>query len=316
MCKKEELLSVFPEYLKQRFTAAAEDADNLNEIRMGVNCPVRLIRNGRECFLSEKGNYVNHKEKAWVIGETDIDAIVKHVCAYSLYAFENEIRQGFLTIQGGHRIGLAGRVVLNEDQSIRNLSHIRYLNIRVSHEIQGVADGLFPYLLKEGRVCSTLIVSPPGCGKTTLLRDLVRQASDGNELFTGTQVAVVDERSEIAGCYLGIPQNTVGMRTDILDACPKEVGMMLLMRSMAPGIVAVDELSGERELNAVRQILSCGTGILATMHGYCMEDVRDKSFELPELFERFVFLRRTASGGYCRTVCQKDGAVLYREQGE
>lgn len=314
MCKKEELLSVFPEYLKRRFAGVLEEADNLNEIRMGVNCPVRLIRNGKEWFLSEIGSYVNQKEEAWVIGEADIDAIVKHVCAYSLYAFENELRQGFVTVQGGHRIGLAGRVVLNEDQSIRNLSHIRYLNIRVSHEIQGVADGLFPYLLKEGRVCSTLIVSPPGCGKTTLLRDLVRQTSDGNELFAGTQVAVVDERSEIAGCYLGIPQNTVGIRTDILDACPKEVGMMLLMRSMAPGIVAVDELSGKKDMEAVRQIMSCGTGLLATMHGYCMEDIRDKSGELWEFFERFVFLKRSISGGYCQTVCGKDGTVLYKEQ--
>lgn len=314
MCKKEELLSVFPEYLKRRFAGVLEEADNLNEIRMGVNCPVRLIRNGKEWFLSEMGSYVNQKEEAWVIGEADIDAIVKHVCAYSLYAFENELRQGFVTVQGGHRIGLAGRVVLNEDQSIRNLSHIRYLNIRVSHEIQGVADGLFPYLLKEGRVCSTLIVSPPGCGKTTLLRDLVRQTSDGNELFAGTQVAVVDERSEIAGCYLGIPQNTVGIRTDILDACPKEVGMMLLMRSMAPGIVAVDELSGKKDMEAVRQIMSCGTGLLATMHGYCMEDIRDKSGELWEFFERFVFLKRSVSGGYCQTVCGKDGTVLYKEQ--
>lgn len=314
MCKKEELLSVFPEYLKRRFAGVLEEADNLNEIRMGVNCPVRLIRNGKEWFLSEMGSYVNQKEEAWVIGEADIDAIVKHVCAYSLYAFENELRQGFVTVQGGHRIGLAGRVVLNEDQSIRNLSHIRYLNIRVSHEIQGVADGLFPYLLKDGRICSTLIVSPPGCGKTTLLRDLVRQTSDGNELFAGTQVAVVDERSEIAGCYLGIPQNTVGIRTDILDACPKEVGMMLLMRSMAPGIVAVDELSGKKDMEAVRQIMSCGTGLLATMHGYCMEDIRDKSGELWEFFERFVFLKRSVSGGYCQTVCGKDGTVLYKEQ--
>lgn len=314
MCKKEELLSVFPEYLKRRFAGVLEEADNLNEIRMGVNCPVRLIRNGKEWFLSEMGSYVNQKEEAWVIGEADIDAIVKHVCAYSLYAFENELRQGFVTVQGGHRIGLAGRVVLNEDQSIRNLSHIRYLNIRVSHEIQGVADGLFPYLLKDRRICSTLIVSPPGCGKTTLLRDLVRQTSDGNELFAGTQVAVVDERSEIAGCYLGIPQNTVGIRTDILDACPKEVGMMLLMRSMAPGIVAVDELSGKKDMEAVRQIMSCGTGLLATMHGYCMEDIRDKSGELWEFFERFVFLKRSVSGGYCQTVCGKDGTVLYKEQ--
>lgn len=314
MCKKEELLAIFPEYLKKRLSLVLEDADDLTEIRMGVNCPVRLLRSGREAFLSNDGSYVNQKEKAWIAVPEDIDAIVKHVCAYSLYAFENEIRQGFLTVQGGHRIGLAGRVVLNDDWSVRNLSHIRYLNIRVSHEIPGTADGLFPYLVQERRVRSTLIVSPPGCGKTTLLRDLVRQASDGNAWFAGIQVAVVDERSEIAGSYLGIPQNNVGMRTDILDACPKHIGMMLLMRSMAPGLVAVDELSGDKDLEAIRQIMSCGTGVLATMHGYNMSDVREKSADLPKLFERFVFLQRTADGHYCRTVCLEDGEAVYEER--
>lgn len=290
MGKRDEILSLFPDGLKGRMKPVLENPEHLNEIRLGTNCPCRIIREGCEYFLSPGGMCLTDQNGAWQITAQEIESIVNQICNYSLYAFENELRQGFLTVQGGHRIGFAGKVILNTDGSLRNLSYIRFLNIRISHEILGMADPVLPYLFDQEELYNTLIVSPPGCGKTTLLRDLIRQVSDGTKERKGQQVAVVDERSEIAGSYQGIPQNQVGIRTDVLDACPKTEGMMLLMRSMTPRVIAVDEIGSEEDLAALQRIAVCGTGVLATMHGYSMEDVRDKLGKIEQLFGRFLLL--------------------------
>ena len=232
MGKRDEILSLFPDGLKGRMKPVLEDVEHLNEIRLGVNRPCRIIREGCEYFLSQDGTCLTQGNNTWLTSDREIESIVNQMCSYSLYAFENELRQGFLTVQGGHRIGFAGKVILNTDGSVRNFSCIRFLNIRISHEILGMADPVLPYLFQQGELWNTLIISPPGCGKTTLLRDLIRQVSDGTDTRQGQQVSVVDERSEIAGSYQGIPQNQVGIRTDVLDACPKTEGMMLLVRSM------------------------------------------------------------------------------------
>ena len=276
MGKRDEILSLFPDGLKGRMKPVLEDVEHLNEIRLGVNRPCRIIREGCEYFLSQDGTCLTQGNNAWLTSDREIESIVNQMCSYSLYAFENELRQGFLTVQGGHRIGFAGKVILNTDGSVRNFSCIRFLNIRISHEILGMADPVLPYLFQQGELWNTLIISPPGCGKTTLLRDLIRQVSDGTDTRQGQQVSVVDERSEIAGSYQGIPQNQVGIRTDVLDACPKTEGMMLLVRSMTPQVIAVDEIGSKEDLAALQRIAVCGTGVLATMHGYSLKDVEDK----------------------------------------
>lgn len=290
MGKRDEILSLFPDGLKGRMKPVLEDVAHLNEIRLGVNCPCRIIREGCEYFLSPKGMCLTERDGAWQITAREIEDIVNQICNYSLYAFENELRQGFLTVQGGHRVGFAGKVILNTDGSVRNLSYIRFLNIRISHEILGMADSVLPDLFEQEELRNTLIISPPGCGKTTLLRDLIRQVSDGTKERQGQQVAVVDERSEIAGSYQGIPQNQVGIRTDVLDACPKTEGMMLLMRSMTPRVIAVDEIGSKEDLAALQRVAVCGTGVLATMHGYSLKDAEDKLGKSKNLFGRFLLL--------------------------
>lgn len=320
MTKQEEILKIFPDYLREKLSKPLERTDKLEEIRIGVGRPVRFLIGGEEFFLSGKGDVSRGHQDAWYMTEREMDEIIKNVCLYSMYAFENEIRQGFLTIPGGHRIGVAGQVVLNESGSIRNMSHIRFLNIRVSHQIIGAADEVMEYLYDGQRFCNTLLVSPPGGGKTTLLRDIVRQVSEGNPSGTGRQVGVVDERSEIAGSFMGIPQNDIGMRTDVLDGCPKVQGMMLLMRSMSPAVVAVDEIGGYEDMKAVYQVLQCGSSVLATMHGNSMEDVQrhintgisgqkggQVLYKPEDFFERYVFLERRRGGCRIREILDQGG---------
>lgn len=312
MTKREEILRIFPDNMKSRWDQALLRADKLQEIRLGVGQPVRLIYSGEEKFLSGRGILCTDIRDYWYLTEKEMDEIIRNICRYSMYAFENEIRQGFLTVPGGHRVGMAGQVVLNEDGAIRNITHIRFLNIRISHEIIGAATEAMPYLYENDRFLNTLLVSPPGCGKTTMLRDIVRQVSEGNPYGTGRQVGVVDERSEIAGSFMGIPQNRVGIRTDVLDGCPKVQGMMLLMRSMAPAVVAVDEIGGYEDMKAILSVLQCGSSVAATIHGNSMEDVAKRIRTGQKFFERYLFLEKEQGICQIREILDRDGKRVHK----
>lgn len=270
----QSILQIFPGDKRGFFDYVAGREDYVNEIRLRCEKPILIIENGKEWFLDKRGHYTGSLAEAVIMNRADLDRIIQHVCHYSLYAFEEELKQGYITVAGGHRIGMVGQVVMENRGQIRTIKHIRGVNIRVSHQMKGVAEPVLRFLYQEGRVRNTLIVSPPGCGKTTLLRDLIRNISDGNVYAEGVTVGVVDERSEIAGAFMGQPQNDVGIRTDVLDACPKALGMMLLLRAMSPRVIAIDELGSEEEFAAVKTILACGSSVVATMHGNSMEDVR------------------------------------------
>ncbi len=292
--REENILQLFPLQLRERFGICRFCFSSLQEIRLRAGQPVIFILDGREYFLQKDGNLGECLETAWKITGQDVTDILNHICNYSLYAFEDEVRQGFVTVPGGHRVGLAGQAVLEKSNTIRYLKHIFYLNIRIAHQICGVADEVLPFLYQNGMPCSTLLLSPPGCGKTTLLRDLIRQISNGNSWGKGCEVSVIDERSELAGSYQGIPQNDIGMRTDVMDACPKLLGMMLVIRSMAPKVLAVDELGSSEEMELLRQANTSGCRVLATIHAENLEDMAGKQFMQEALngglFKRYIVL--------------------------
>ena len=185
---------------------------------------------------------------------------------------------------------------------------------------QLLTDMVIPYVTEEGKLCHTLIISPPGCGKTTLLRDLVRQISDGWETFPGYTVGVVDERSEIGGSYQGIPQNDVGIRTDVLDCCSKAEGMVMLLRSMAPQVIAVDEIGNYEDIRAIEMTLNSGCKLLATVHGSSIDEIRKKPLlerlMKEHVFERYIILQKETAGqiGKVQEIYDERGTCLYQRQ--
>ena len=193
--KKEELIRLFSGRVRRILEAVNLDFGQIHEIRLRTGAPLQMICRGREIFPDERGR-ASRAESGVVMTERDLRETMEYIGNYSLYAYEDEIRQGYLTIQGGHRVGIAGKTVI-ENGRVKGISPISCINLRISHSVEGCADPVMPYLWEEGGFCHTLIVSAPRCGKTTLLRDVIRQISDGCRGHGGLTVGVVDERSEI-----------------------------------------------------------------------------------------------------------------------
>lgn len=294
MDKVDSIRNLFPREFHTMLKALPDVIGKLQEIRLRVNCPCCFIVDRREYYPDKEGYLREQGQEGVVLGSDEVAAVFNHICQYSPYAYESQLRQGFLTVAGGHRVGVCGQVVM-EGESVTLIKQVRFLHIRVVHEVQGAAKKLLPHLYEERRFLNTLLISPPGVGKTTLLRDIARMVSDGNSHHPGMQVCIIDERSEIAGSYMGVPQTRVGVRSDVLDGCPKAVGMMMAIRSMAPQLLVVDELGLAADYEAISCASGCGIRLLASIHGKDMEDIYKKDEEqkhiLQKTFDRFVVLQ-------------------------
>ena len=308
--QKKQIIRVLSESVQKIIEQERMDFSELQEIRLRIGQPVTVLYQNEELILP---TMYSEKKR---LGKQEMKETIEHISNYSLYAYEHELKQGFITIEGGHRVGMAGQVIM-EGGKIKNMKYISSINIRVSHEVLECANKIFPYITYNKQMYHTLIISPPRCGKTTLLRDVIRQISDGNRWIKGCTVGVVDERSELGGCYLGVIQNNLGMRTDILDRCPKADGMIMLIRSMAPQVVAVDEIGAKEDVHAIEYAMHCGCKMLATAHGDSMEEICKKPiFEKlirEKRFERYVILSNRYRLGGIEAVYDENGDLIYRE---
>lgn len=294
--KRGKYMNNFGEILKKLPSSISGDLnrlptsmiDGLEEVRLRCGKNIRLKTN-----LSEK--VIPH-----LVNSDELRSTLNSLIKYSFYAYEQDLARGFVTIDGGHRVGVCGKVVVKNGQPalIREISS---LNIRFAKEIKGCADKLVREVTDErGGAINTLIVSPPGCGKTTMIRDLTRHISN-----RGFQVSVCDERSEIAGMYCGRTSFDLGSRTDVLDGCDKAYGIPMLIRSMAPEVIVTDEIGKTEDIKAVRQCMSTGVALITTIHGSNMEEIENSAIgELirGKVFRRIVFLTKDAGPGTVKEV--------------
>lgn len=272
------IIQFFPERLRPDWENCALDIGEVQEIRLRVNQQVKVLI-GEEVTLPMR------------YGEREIEEIFRYLCHDSVYAYEEERRQGFIMVEGGHRIGITGELTPVEQGGFL-AKYIRYMNIRLAHEHKNIAEKMMQYLYASGTdmPVNTLIISPPGIGKTTLLRDMIRLLSNGIGGHRGCNVGVIDERGEIAGAYRGSAVLDCGERTDIVTGGDKSQGISVLVRAFAPRVIAMDEIGGTGDAQALFYAGISGCRILATVHGSSLEDIRRKH-ELSELLEQQMFQR-------------------------
>ncbi len=270
---KTEILSYLPLHMQRLLNnLKPEEYQLLEEIRLRCGQPL-LVRIGERELAVGEDRLTSNLLHGYRVKQEDICRVIASISDNSLYAFEEDIRRGFITIPGGHRVGLAGQVILKQNH-IELIKNFASLCFRVAREVKGCARSVMPSIFNTPQILNnTLIVSPPRCGKTTLLRDITRCISAGSPR-PGMNVAVVDERSEIAGCYHGVPQLDVGPRTDILDGCPKDIGMMMAIRSLSPQVIITDEIGTQADAGAVMECIHAGVHIISTAHAESLEELR------------------------------------------
>ena len=291
---EEEIIGIFPltigNLLKDRFLR-----EQIYEVRIKIGKPIIVYSKDGESII----NYISTKE--------DVKSMIQKISNYSLYAYEEDIRQGFITIKGGHRIGIAGECVM-EKGDVKTIRNISSINIRICREIIGCSEKVMKYVISGSRVYNTIIISPPRCGKTTILRDIARNISNGIPTLgiNGRKVVVIDERSEIGACHFGIPQSDLGIRTDVLDNCLKREGLIMAIRSLSPEVLICDEIGTKGDIEALMMAFNSGVNIITTIHGFTIEDLYKRKVFCDlldnEILERAIILSNRRGIGTIESV--------------
>lgn len=306
-----EIYPYLPEKIKESLNLVQPSILNAAvEIRLRVKQPLLLVMPDGDYYLCLNGECKQKIDHTYFCTKEDIGQVMQAVCKNSFYALEEELRHGYITLEGGHRIGIAGQVSL-ENGKVKNFKNFSSLNIRLAREVKNCAKKIFSYLFNEKKeIKNTLIISPPRCGKTTLLRDIVRILSSGTDEFKGMQIGVVDERSEIAACKNGVLTNDLGYRVDILDGCPKAEGMIMLIRTMAPQVIITDEIGRLEDVVALEEALHAGVKVIASVHGENLEDIKRRphvnKLIQDNYFDCYIFLSDKPQIGTIKEIVVKE----------
>lgn len=289
------------EFLPHRLKCLAlalpdKQKERTEEFRLRVMRPMTVLTSEGELNAAPA-------DRSSLVTAEDLEQMLGAVTEYSRYACIETLRRGFLPLRGGFRLGVCGSAVVR-DGEVSNLKEISSLSLRIVCEEVGLGRNIAPQLFDEnGRLLSTLILSPPGGGKTTLLRDLIRVLSLGDSEHRALRVAVIDERGELAVCCKGRPQMELGNHTDVLSLCPKAVGIPMVLRGMNPQVIAVDEITAEEDIRAMCLAANCGVGLLASIHAASVDELHQKPL-WRELLRARVFRR-------CIVIRSNGGARSY-----
>ncbi len=259
-----EVLSKIPEDLSFKITA----------VRIRVDKPVVLEAGASQYFVTRYGQIITiNRCDTLSLNRDEVCDCYLSVCEYSIHSYSDDIKKGFITVNGGHRVGICGSAVMKNGE-ISTVIDITSLSIRIARQIVGIGDSFVQRVFDSG-LCSTLIIGEPSSGKTTLLRDVTRILGSGK--FTQCKsVSVIDERGEIAGVFSGRILNDLGIKSDVLDGYPKPQGIEIATRTLSPDIIVCDELGCQQEITAITNAVNCGVKFIASCHAKNIDELLNK----------------------------------------